>query len=163
MLSRPPSVGMLRRLNRRQRKKLRVGEFRELVFEVRMIFRHPLDEPAHAALLNAFIDLVESRGLIVGGLGGRLPLDAADGIVAAGGRDSPSDADWQAVVAWLQQRPEIATAEAGEFFDGGYDTGERPAGDESLVAFMHRSPLVAADDIELRRDTDFPRDVKFED
>lgn len=42
MLNRPPSAGRLRWLNRRQRKKLRVGEFRERVFEVRMTFRRPL-------------------------------------------------------------------------------------------------------------------------
>ena len=40
-----------------------------------MTFRRPLEEPAHALLVDAFIDLIESRGLLVGGLGGRLPLD----------------------------------------------------------------------------------------
>lgn len=118
MLNRPPSAGRLRCLNRRQRKKLRVGEFRELVFEVRMTFRRPLEEPAHAVLVDAFIDLIESRGLLVGGLGGRLPLDTTDGIISACRRGSPSEADRQAVVAWLLHRPEVASAEAGEFFDG---------------------------------------------
>lgn len=72
-MSRLPSARRLHRLNRRQRKKLRVGEFRECVFEVRLLFRHPLDEIAHAALLDAFIAMIESRDLVVGGLGSKLP------------------------------------------------------------------------------------------
>jgi uncharacterized protein YggL (DUF469 family) len=103
------------------------------MFEVRMTFRRPLDEDAYAPFWDAFIDLIESRGLIVGGLGGRLPLDATDGIVSARGRGSPSDEDRQVVVAWLLQRAEVATAQAGEFFDGWYGDGRR-AGDETRAA-----------------------------
>ena len=43
----PLSAGRLRRLNRRQRKKLRLGEFQELVFEIRVHFHQPLDDTAH--------------------------------------------------------------------------------------------------------------------
>ncbi|HMM77119.1 MAG TPA: hypothetical protein PJ986_15515 [Gammaproteobacteria bacterium] len=39
MLKRPLSVGGIRRLNRRQREKRRVGEFQERLFEIRMIAR----------------------------------------------------------------------------------------------------------------------------
>lgn len=120
MLKRMPSARKLKRLNRRQRKKLRVGEFQELVFEVRMAFRQPLDEPAYDDLLDAFIDLIESRRLAVGGLGGRLPLVETDGIVSAWGRGSPTGEDRQAVLQWLQNRPEVARAEVGEFVDGWY-------------------------------------------
>ena len=49
MLNLLPSARTLRRLNRRQRKKLRVGEFQELVFEVRVQFRQPMDDAAHDA------------------------------------------------------------------------------------------------------------------
>jgi len=59
-MNRPPSAGRLRRLNRQQRKKLPVGEFQDLVFEVRMTFRRPLDEPAHAVLVDALTDLIEA-------------------------------------------------------------------------------------------------------
>lgn len=120
MSSRSPSAGKLRRLNRRQRKKLRVGEFRECVFEVRMVFRLPLEETAHTELLDAFIAMIESRGLVVGGLGGRLPLTRTDGVIAARGRGSPSEADRQAVLEWLTKRSEVERVDAGELVDGWY-------------------------------------------
>ncbi len=119
-MSRLPSAGKLRRLNRRQRKKLRVGEFREYVFEVSLAFRHPLDEVAHVALLDDFIAMIESLGLVVGGLGGRLPLMRTDGVIAARGRGSPSAADRHAVLEWLTHRPEVARVQAGELVDGWY-------------------------------------------
>lgn len=50
MLKRPPSAGRLRRPNRRQSEKLRVGGFQQRVFAVRMSFTLPLDEAAYAAL-----------------------------------------------------------------------------------------------------------------
>lgn len=111
---------MLKRLNRRQRKKLRLGEFQEHVFDARMTFRHPLDEPAHGGLLDAFIDLIESRRLIVGGLGGRRPLVETDGIVSACRRGSSAEEDRHAVLDCLKHRPEVARAEVSEFVDGWY-------------------------------------------
>ena len=116
----PLSAGRLRRLNRRQRKKLRLGEFQELVFEIRVHFHQPLDDAAYDSFLDAFIDFIESRKLAVGGLGGRLPLAETDGIISAWGRGSPAEEDRQAVLAWLHERPEAALAEVGEFVDGWY-------------------------------------------
>lgn len=116
----PTSTGRLRRLNRRQRKKLRLGEFQELVFEVRLSFKEPLDGAAFEPFLDAFIDFIEMRRLAVGGLGGRLPLTETDGMISAWERGSPVDGDRQAVLAWLQARPEVAQAEVGEFVDGWY-------------------------------------------
>lgn len=124
MLNRPPSAGKLKRLNRRQRKKLRVGEFQELVFEIRMTFSQPLDEAAYDAWWDAFIGLIESRQLAVGGLGGRLPLTETEGIVSTQSRGSPTEEDRQAVLLWLQHRPEVASTEAGEFVDGWYGWGD---------------------------------------
>lgn len=85
-----------------------------------MTFRQPLAEPAYDVLLDAFIELIESRRLIVGGLGGQPPLVEADGIVSAWGRGSPAEEDRQAVLDWLRHRPEVASAEVGEFVDGWY-------------------------------------------
>lgn len=113
----PTSARRLHRLNRRQRKKLRLGEFQELIFEVRVAFREPLDEAAYDRFIDGFIDFIESRKLLVGGMGGRLPLAETDGMIAARGRGSPSDEDRRAVLAWLEARPEVVQAEAGEFVD----------------------------------------------
>lgn len=120
MWNRLPSARKIRRLNRRQRKKLRVGEFQQLVFEVRIRFHHPMDDATHDAFLDGFIALIESRQLAVGGMGGRLPILETDGIVSAWGRGSPSEADRQAVVDWLYRQPEVASAQAGDFIDGWY-------------------------------------------
>ena len=68
MLNPLPSARTIRRLNRRQRKKLHVGEFQELVFEVRVQFRQLMDDAAHDAFLDGFIELIESRQLAVGGM-----------------------------------------------------------------------------------------------
>lgn len=114
------STGRLHHLNRRQRKKLRLGEFQELIFEVRMAFKAPLDDANYEPFLDAFIDFIEMRRLAVGGLGGRLPLSETDGMISAWERGSPSDEDRQAVLAWLQARSEVAQAEVGEFVDGWY-------------------------------------------
>ena len=64
MLKHIPSAKKLKRLNRLQRKKLRVDEFQELVFKVRVAFHQPLDEAAYDPFMDAFIDLIEARRLI---------------------------------------------------------------------------------------------------
>lgn len=97
-----------------------MGEFQELVFEVRIQFCQPMDDASLDAFLDRFIELIESRHLAVGGLGGLLPLLETDGIVSAWGRGSPTEADRQAVLDWLRQRSEVASAEAGDLVDGWY-------------------------------------------
>ncbi len=120
MLNHLPSARTLRRLNRRQRKKLRVGEFQELVFEVRVQFRQPMDEAAYDAFLDGFIEIIESRHLAVGGMGGQLPLMETDGVVSAWGRGSPTEGDRAAIVDWLRQWSGVASADAGDLVDGWY-------------------------------------------
>ncbi|UZR28048.1 YggL family protein [Methylococcus mesophilus] len=126
MLNRLPSAEKLLRMNRRQRKKLRVGEFQERVFEVRMRFHKPMDDAAHDDFLDGFIALIESRHLAVGGLGGQLPLMETDGIVSAWGRGSPTEEDRQALLDWLRRHPCVASAEAGDFMDGWYGWDDAP-------------------------------------
>lgn len=126
MLDRLPSARKVRRLNGRQRKKLRVGEFQELVFEIRIQFRQPLDDTAHDAFLDGFIELIESRHLAAGGMGGQLPLMETGGVISAWGRGSPTEADRQAVLDWLRQSSEVASAEAGDFVDGWYGWEDAP-------------------------------------
>jgi len=118
MLKALPTPEKLQRLNRRQRKKHRVGEFQEFVFEVRAVFRQPLDEADYDVFLDDFIDMIESRQLCIGGMGGQLPLTETSGVLQAMKRGSPSEEDRQFVVNWLRQRPEVASAEVGELVDG---------------------------------------------
>jgi len=117
MLKRSPSNGKLNSLNRRQRKKLRVGEFQELVFEIRIQFGQPMDDATLDTFWDDFIDWVESRRLAVGA---RSDLVKMDGVISAWGRGSPTEADRQALLDWLRLRSEVASAEAGDFVDGWY-------------------------------------------
>jgi uncharacterized protein YggL (DUF469 family) len=96
---------------------LRVGEFQELVFEMRIQFRQPMDDASLEVFFDAFIDLVESRHLAV--CGGN-DLMKMDGVISAWGRGSPTETDRQALLEWLRLRSEVASAEAGDFIDGWY-------------------------------------------
>jgi uncharacterized protein len=107
----------VRRLNRRQRKKLRVGEFQEYFFEVRVWFKQPVADAGYDEFLDAFIEMIESRDLRVGGMGGRLPLEKTDAIIHAAGRRSPTADDQNAVMIWLGQRQEVARVEVGDRVD----------------------------------------------
>jgi uncharacterized protein YggL (DUF469 family) len=120
MTKQPTSKGRIRQLNPRQRKKLRLGEFQELIFLVRAQFHTPLDESAYIDLWTDFISFIEPRKLWIGGLGGSLPLSETEGMIQACGRGSPSEEDRQAVITWLRARPEIASASADDFVDGWY-------------------------------------------
>jgi len=126
MLKQIPSARKLARLNRRQRKKLRVGEFQERAFEVRIRLHQPIEEARLDTFLDDFIELIESRSLVVGGFSGTLPLLATDGIVSTLKRGSPTEEDRQAVLDWVRQRPEVADAEVGEFVDGWYGWDDAP-------------------------------------
>lgn len=110
----------VRRLNRRQRKKLRVAEFQEYVFEVRVWFEKPLEEAGNDQFLDAFIEMIESRDLRVSGMGGLLPLKKTDALIHASGRRSPTADDQKAVMIWLGQRAEVARVEVGDRVDAWY-------------------------------------------
>jgi uncharacterized protein len=112
------SKACLRGLNRRQRKKLRLGEFRELVFALRWSFTSALDKASLDAHIDAFLAVVESRDLAFGG--GFSPTES-DGMVACAGRRSTTVEDKETMLSWLRARPEVASVEAGEFVDGWYE------------------------------------------
>jgi uncharacterized protein len=57
----------IRRLNRRQRKKLHLGEFQEMGFSVSWGFRPVLDEQTSDGFFYRFISMIESRGLCCAG------------------------------------------------------------------------------------------------
>jgi uncharacterized protein len=118
---RPAASG--KRRSRRLRKKLRVGEFRELGFELAMHFHANLAASADNAFWNAFIvECIEARGLAYGG--------AATGYATRAGRGSVSEEDREAVRAWLAQRPEVSSFELGALEDARYPGGGLPKNDK---------------------------------
>jgi uncharacterized protein YggL (DUF469 family) len=121
----PCSACRIRRLKPRQRKKQRVGEFQELSFEADVVFRAPMQGEPYDDFLAAFSHFLEARGLLAGGFGGAMPLEATGGIVAKADRGSASEEDAAAVVEWLRARPDVRDAKASRLFDAWY--GYEPA------------------------------------
>jgi uncharacterized protein YggL (DUF469 family) len=119
----PRSTSRMRRLNPRQRKKLRVGEFQEHCFDVELVFHNPMRGEPYHDFVNDFFGALEERGLLGGGFGGREPFSETEGVVARIERGSPSEADREAVIAWLRARPEVVDARAKDFKDAWHGYG----------------------------------------
>jgi len=116
----PGSVRRLARLSTRQRKKQRVGDYKELGFEVDLVFDMPMDgEPLSDFISDLFLFL-ESRGLLAGGFAGKRPLLEAGGFVARVERGSVTEEEATAVIEWLRARPEVRDAKASHLFDAWY-------------------------------------------
>lgn len=108
----PPLV---RSRSRRLRKKLRIGEFRELGFSVSVDWGCAPTDGEQAAFLDALLDqVVELRGLAYGG-------GAEGGFVSCFGRGSATQADREAVSAWLATQQKIKAATVGPWQDCWHD------------------------------------------
>jgi uncharacterized protein YggL (DUF469 family) len=122
----PGSVRRLARLSTRQRKKQRVGEFKELGFEVDLVFDMPMDGEPYLDFISDLFLFLESRGLLAGGFSGKKPLLETGGFVARVERGSVTEEEATAVIEWLRARPEVRDAKASHLFDAwhGHQTDE---------------------------------------
>lgn len=111
----------IHRLNRRQRKKKRVGEFQAFCFVVEARFPSAPDWPALYAMLDAFIDVaIERQGLVFGGGG----TDVFHGIVSSGARYAPIGEHHRASVgAWLKNQALLEDVVVGPLIDAWTDFG----------------------------------------
>ncbi|MGE7992221.1 YggL family protein [Pseudomonas sp. NPDC089554] len=100
--------------SRRLRKKLCVGEFQELGFELNLEFKEDLSEAAIDAFLDAFLqDAMDANGLdYVGG--------DDFGLVCLAKRGSVSEEQRSVVEAWLKARPELTKIEVSPLLDAWY-------------------------------------------
>jgi uncharacterized protein YggL (DUF469 family) len=111
---------MPRHRTRRLRKKLRVGEFTQLGFEVSFSLRNGLTEDDRDRFWDAFIlELIEPNGLAYGG--------GTNGFVSGWGRESASEPQRELVRRWLAARPEVVSAEAGSLVDAWHLSQDAPA------------------------------------
>lgn len=78
-------------------------------FELHVKFQRPIDGSDYDHFIDAFIDFVESRGMMIGGMGGRLPLIETTGMVLAD-KGLPSDKDRKILIEWLLARNEVENA-----------------------------------------------------
>lgn len=97
--------------NHRQRKKLHLGEYRELGFNIEITLAEGLAAGAGEALVAEFLaEVIEPRRLMCGGT-----LSFA--FVCRDTRGDATEDDRAAVKAWLAARPEVAAAVVGELAD----------------------------------------------
>lgn len=113
----------LHRWNRRQRKKLRLGEFQELGFTLYLTFHTPQDEAAYELHWHAIIERIETLGLCVGGLGGTLPIAETDGFVSGWDHGSVTSEQVSSLLEWCRARPEVKEARASELVDAWHGWG----------------------------------------
>lgn len=121
---RKPSQRKLRRCNARQRKKLHLGEFRQLRGDISIRFKSPLDAGAIDAWLDAWIGWVEAHHLYVAMFGGKHPITETDGMLLA--EKSLTQEDLDAACAWLKTRPEVAAITQSVLRDATYDEFTSP-------------------------------------
>ncbi|OXI69303.1 hypothetical protein CFB81_11880 [Burkholderia sp. AU28863] len=103
--------------NRRQRKKLHIGEFQELSFNATAHYRNDMTDLERGQLIDAFIDFVEANGLLT-------VASADEGIgayvISGAPRGTTIDADRELVRGWLAARPELKDVQVSEFADAWY-------------------------------------------
>ena len=106
-------------MKHRLRKKKRVGEFKELGFEVRTDLRPGLAREDFDRFLARWIDAVEARHLAFGGGGGGSD-GKFEGFVARMGRGSATEEDRWALAAFLAGEATVVHHEVLELRDAWY-------------------------------------------
>ncbi|AXY02607.1 YggL 50S ribosome-binding family protein [Vibrio alfacsensis] len=102
--------------NRRLRKKLFLGEFAILGFEI-SCETDINDFDRYDAFVDEFIDYIDTLNLCFGGGG----LELFEGFLCSTDRYASATEEQKAqVLAWLQARPEVRNAQAGELVDANY-------------------------------------------
>ncbi len=109
-----PKIASGKKRSRRLLKKLRIGEFQELGFEieVKLIGTHTPEE--QESFVDGFLsEVIEPRSL---GFSGWLKC----GFVAHRGRGSATEDDRESVRQWLLSRPEVESVVIGPLIDAWY-------------------------------------------
>lgn len=96
--------------SRRLHKKLRTGAFQQWGFEFEAELKASLPDAGEALVDSFLAEVIDPRSLALGGW-------ITSGFVVPFGRGSAADDDRQAVLSWLQARPEIKTARVGPLID----------------------------------------------
>ncbi len=112
---------MAKNYNRRQRKKLHLVEFQELGFAVEAQLPEAWSAEQKEALLDAFIDLIETNGM----LAAASTSSGFDAFVVSGApRESTTEAQRATVSAWLDAQNELTGVVVGELVDAWYPSIE---------------------------------------
>ncbi|WMN89370.1 YggL family protein [Vibrio parahaemolyticus] len=102
--------------SRRIRKKLFLGEFAILGFEI-SCETDINDFDRYDVFVDDFVDYIDGLGLCFGGGG----LELFEGFLCTTERyGNATEEQKEQVLAWLEARPEVKTAKAGELVDANY-------------------------------------------
>ena len=112
-------------MNKRQRKKYRLGEFRQLGFELRFCTPATWTDAEQGAFWDECIRQVEALRLAVGGGTGVCWEVFVTGLHD---QDSVSPAQRQALLDWLAVHPAVSEIVAGQLEDAWH-----PAADEAVA------------------------------
>ena len=108
----------MRQQNRRLRKKLHLGEFQQLGFEVSITLKSNLGVDVLDRFLDEFIlDAIEKNELAFGG-------GTDGGFITTWKRGSTSEANRTIVENWLSRRQEVVSVSLGPLVDAWYPEGE---------------------------------------
>ena len=105
----------LKKMNLRQRKKMRVGEFTDFGFTLKASFAADMDHAAQDALLDDWLNTVDQQGVSFGG-----QFDASgklEGAVFPVASTKVTNEVRGVLLDWLKSRSEISGVEASELFD----------------------------------------------
>ncbi len=101
-------------MKKRQRKKLYLGEFRELGFEVEAKFRPGVDAAGRDAFLTRFLEALHTEELAFGGGTSALGLD---GVFTLDHRGSATEAHRERVRAVLEADKDLVEPKVGPLVD----------------------------------------------
>jgi uncharacterized protein YggL (DUF469 family) len=102
-----------RQRSRRLRKKLRVAEFQEFGFHVKIDLATELSREGEEAFIDGLLTLVEPRALGYGGW-------VRGGFIISVVRGSATEQDREDVRKWLEARPEVSGVDVGPLEDAWY-------------------------------------------
>jgi hypothetical protein len=105
-------------MNKRQRKKHRLGEFQELGFELRFCTPESWSEEGQYAFGDACIEQIEMLDLSVGGRAGICWDVYVSGLKE---RSTVTPPQRQALVDWLRAHPAVSNVQAGALEDAWHD------------------------------------------
>ena len=100
-------------MNKRLRRKKRVGEFQELGFELNCKVDIPPDSPEFDMWCDDFIEMIESHGLICGG--GGLPSDWE--VFVSRHKGSVTEEEKTSISNWLERNKHITDSEVKDLED----------------------------------------------
>lgn len=104
-------------MNRRQRRKHRIGEFQELGFDLQFTTPAAWTDDQELTFWHALIDEAERRGLSIGGNSGE-PWEL---FITGADHASVTPDERQGLIDWLTARDGVAAVEAGPLEDAWTD------------------------------------------